>query len=255
MKIIYKGTDGREELKRFLSQVHNKNPKPESPPIQNPIIPITEDLSFVTDENLYKEISQYITKKHSQIENKLIFADNVMKHSNPFFAVAVDMFCKKHYPEYRIARQVDLETNLSMFEGFYIDSGLALRNLTNQSNLEKAKYLFEQLKQKGIKESNFPIWSDLRGLELNGKNFKLTDESIYSTQECLNWESKTKYSKTNNLGLPKEKDENSLRQIWTSNNALSRCFLNWDSDLNSLYLGFFDSNGNGRVVLAKLRSS
>ena len=254
MKFIYKGTDGTKELKRFLSQVHNKNPKPESPPIQNPIIPITEDLSFVTDENLYKEISQYITKEHSQIENKLIFEDNVMKNSNPFLAVAVDMFCKKHYPEYRIARQVDLETNLSMFKGLYIDSGLALRNLTG-NNKEQAIYLFEQLKQKGIKESNFPIWSDLRGLELNGKNFKLTDESIYSTQECLNWKSGTKYSKINNLGLPKEKDENSSRQIWTSNNALSSCCLDWDSDLYSDYSDLFDSNGVGRVVLAKLRSS
>jgi len=178
-----------------------------------------------------------------------------MKNSNPFLAVAVDMFCKKHYPEYRIARQVDLETNLSMFEGFYIDSGLALRNLTNQSNLEKAKYLFEQLKQKGIKESNFPIWLDLRGLELNGKNFKLTDESIYSTQECLNWKSGTKYSKINNLGLPKEKDENSLRQIWTSNNALSSCYLYRNSVLYSCYSVFFVSNDYGRVVLAKLRSS
>ena len=82
-------------------------------------------------------------------------------------------------------------------------------------------------------------------------NFNLTDESQYKTAECLNWKSGEKYSKIDEFGLPKEKDENSSRQILTINSGLSRGYLYWVSDLSSSSLDLSNSDDSGRVVLAK----
>lgn len=223
------------------------------------IIPPTGDLIFVTDENLYKEIVKYIDKEFSNYKSifskNLKFADGVMKGSNTYIATAIDMFCKNNLPEYRLARELDLEQNLQFTADTYNDSGLALRNLVN-SNKEQAIYLFNQLKQKGLTENDFPIWFDLRGLELDKNlNFNLTDESFYEKADCLTWADGTKYSKVNKFGLPEQKDNNSSRQIWTSDNALSRCYLNVGSDLVTSNSGLSGSNNGGRVVLAKVRST
>jgi len=220
----------------------------------NPILPNT-DLSFIEDKDLFKEIRNYVKSDCRNIENKFIYENGVMKHSNSSLAVAVDMFLKKYHPKYRLARQADLEKDLDFTRSTYNDSGLALRNLTG-SNEEQAKHLFEQLKRRGIKEKNFPIWIDLRGLEIDGNlNFNLTDESLYETAKSLNWEFGTGFSEVNGFGLPKEKDRNSSRQIWTNkSNALSRCYLNRDSGLVSNISGLLYSNVDGRVVVAKSRS-
>ncbi len=214
-----------------------------------------KDLQFITDKNLYKKIIKYLDKtfpnKKSDLSAKLKFEDNVMKGSNPYIATAVDMYLKSINSKFRIARQLDLETNLQMFKDFYVDSGLALRNLEN-SNKIQAEYLFAQLKKRNP-NIQFPIWINLKGLNLDiNLNFNLTDESQYKTAECLNWENGEKYSKIDELGLPKEKDDSSNRQIWTSDNALSRCYLDRDSDLCSNGSVLSDSDGDGRVVLAKV---
>ena len=221
----------------------------------NPIIP-TSDLSFIEDKDLYKEIRNYIKSDHRNLENKFTFEDGVMKQSNSRLAVAVDMFFKKYHPEYRLSTQLDLEQDLEFTKGTYNDSGLALRNLTG-ANKEQAEHLFEQLKKRGVKIENFPLWINLKGLELTSDlNFNLTDESFYKTAECLNWESGTNYSKINDFGLPKEKDSNSSRQIWTSSsNALSRAYLYGGSDLDSNYSSLDNSDDDGRVVVAKVRST
>ena len=218
----------------------------------NPVLPTT-DLSFIEDKDLYKEIRNYIKNDHPTLENKLVFQEGVMKYSNTYLATAVDMFFKNYHPKYRLATQANLETDLSKFKGFYIDSGLALRNLTG-TNKEQAEYLFKQLKSRGIKESNFPLWINLRGLEL-GKNlnFNLTDESFYKTAKSLNWKNGTRYSETDDFGLPKKPDKNSNRQIWTNSNyALSRAYLDRDGTLNSRYDYFAGSYGIGRVVVARI---
>jgi hypothetical protein len=212
-----------------------------------------KDLQFVTDKNLYKEICKYLKTEFPDLDNPLTFSDKVMKQSNTYIAVAVDMYFKSINSEFRIARQSDLETNLQMFKDFYIDSGLALRNLEN-ANKEQAIYLFNQLKQKGFTEKDFPIWINLRGLSLDKNlNFNLTDESLYKTAKCLNWKNGTKYSQVDDFGLPKEEDESSNRQIWTANYALSRCYLGRYSDLISYNSDFSNSNDDGRVVLAKAK--
>ena len=219
------------------------------------ILPSSGNLRFVIDENEYKEIVKYLDKTFSKHKNNfsknLKFEDNAMKGSSTYIATGVDMFLKSINSEYRLATQLDLEQNLNFTTGTYNDSGLALRNLT-EANEAQAVYLFNQLKQKGISEKDFPIWFNLRGLNLdNNLNFNLTDETFYSTAECLNWANGTNFSKINNFGLPKEKDNNSSRQIFTSNNALSGGYLGSYSNLISGNSYLSDSNGDGRVVFAK----
>jgi len=93
----------------------------------------------------------------------------------------------------------------------------------------------------------------MRGLTLDDNlNFNLTPESFYKTAECLNWDNETKFSKINEFGLPKEKDENSNRKIWTLGYSLSRCYLNGNSYLYSGYSDLLNYGDSGRVVLAKL---
>lgn len=225
-------------------------------PNLNPILP-DSDLSYVNNEDLYQQIHDYIRCEHPKLENKISFEDGVMKHSNPYLAVATDMFLKKYHPDFRIARQIDLEKNLEMFKGKYIDSGLALRNLTGDNN-QQALYLFEQLKKRGYSDKDFLIWFDLRGLELTKDlNFNLTDESSYKTNaDCLNWDNGTSFSKINDFGLPKEIDNNSSRQIWTDKNyALSRCSLGRVSYLDTLNSDFSYSVDYGRVVLVRAKGS
>jgi hypothetical protein len=258
----------KERLEREAQERINKKKKGENlenkvQPVQNSIINPNSNLQFVTDENLYDEIIKYLNiqfpdRKDILLDN-LSFnrIDGVMKGSNTYIATAIDMFLKKELPEYRIARQIDLEQNLSMFKGFHIDSGLALRNLTN-NNSNKTIHLFNQLKLRGLTEQDFPIWINLQGLELdNNLNFNLTDESLFKPKtECLTWKSGTHYLEIDDFGLPKKEDKTSSRQIWTNNNALSRSSLGRDSNLYSGDGSFVYLSNNGRVVLsAKARSA
>jgi hypothetical protein len=245
----FMGRDSKEAYERIMNEK-----LPEKPAIS--IIPSNQDLQFVTDENFYKEICKYIRTEFPDLHNPLTFENNLMRQSNTYIVVAVDMYLKSINSEFRIARQSDLETNLQMFKGFYIDSGLALRNLEN-TNKEQAIYLFNQLKQKGFTQKDFPIWINLRGLSLDKTlNFNLTDESLYKTAKCLNWKNGEKYSVTDDFGLPKEKDKSSNRQIWTEKHALSRC----DSDGNPYLYSYssdfsYSNEGGGRVIFAKARST
>jgi len=239
-----------EEMREAYERIINS---PDAPNNQiNPIIIPNQDLQFITDENLYNEIVKYLDKTfpaHKRNLSEKLSFDEVMKGSNPYIAVAVDMFLKQEMPEYRIATQRDLETNLQMFKVFQIDSGLALRSLAD-SNVEQATHLFNQL-QKRNHNINFPIWVELRGLTLdNDLNFNLTDGSRYKTADCLNWEKGTHYLETDDFGLPKSKSSMLGRRIWTTPyRGLSRIY--WYSKLfcNSSYLS--NSDDNGRVVVVK----
>ncbi|MCR4327598.1 MAG: hypothetical protein NUV46_03390, partial [Nanoarchaeota archaeon] len=64
-----------------------------------------------------------------------------------------------------------------------------------------------------------------------------------------------RFSKTNSFGFPIEKNENSNRQIWTGNNALSGVCLSWGGGLNVRGDDLEYSYDNGRVVLSKTRSA
>ena len=241
-------------IKRVLAMQKSK-PKKTAKTSQKQIILPNEDLQFITDKSLYDEIKTYFAKTFpdkQEMFNELEWnsQNSVATGSNSYISTGVDMFFKKNMPKYRIARQIDLETDLKKFKGFYIDSGLALRSLENP-NQEKAKHIQKQLKQRGL--NKFPVWMDLRGLELDSNlNFNLTDESRYKQADCLNWKNETKYSQIDDFGLPKSKDKNSSRKIWTNKQGLSRCFLYWGSDLGSRYEGLAVSDGVGRVALVRV---
>jgi hypothetical protein len=90
---------------------------------------------------------------------------------------------------------------------------------------------------------------NLRGLKLDSNlNFNLTDESSYKLNaNCLNWKDESFYSQTDNFGLPKEIDENSLRKIWTIKYGLSGVCLGGGRSLFARS-GSLVASGNGRVV-------
>src|SRR3989339_85687 len=236
----------KEEVKEPNTKLDEEKPK---------ISILSKDLNFITDENLYKEIVCYMDKTFpahtTTLSGKLSF-NRVMKGSNPYIAIAVDMFLQSINDTHRIATQKDLETNLEMFQGFYEDTGLVLRSL-KYPNKDKANYLSKQI---GKANSTLPLFLDLRGLKLDANlNFNLTEESRYkTTANCLNWESGTKYSKIDEFGLPKEEDKNSSRQIWTLKDGLVRLYLNGLLDLVSYNEDLEDSLDNGRVVVVDLKN-
>jgi len=239
------GRNAEEDYKRVMERT-----EPILPPFQKPKISLpSKDLNFITDENLYKEIICYLDKtfpSHTETLSGRLSFDGVMKGSNPYIATAVDMFLQSINDTHRIATQKDLETNLKMFRDFYEDTGLVLRSLNNL-NKDKAKYLYEQIRKENF---TLPIFFNLRGLKLDANlNFNLTEESRYKTANCLNWKDGTKYSKIDEFGLPKEKDKNSSRQIYTFKDGLVRLYLDRFLDLNSNYEYLDNSNNDGRVVV------
>jgi len=246
---IKKNKHSKEEVEEPITKLDEEKPK---------ISISSKDLTFITDENLYKEIVCYMDKTFhytSAFSIGKLYFDGVMKGSNPYIATAVDMFLQSINDTHRIATQKDLETNLEMFKGFYEDTGLVLRSL-NYPNKDKAKYLYKQIRKENF---TLPIFSnlrrlniffDLRGLKLDANlNFNLTEESRYKTANCLNWKIGTKYSKIDEFGLPKEKDENSSRHIWALEDGLVRLYLNKSLDLVSYDEYLEVSNDSGRVVL------
>ena len=214
-----------------------------------------ENLSFITDKNLYKEIRKYLdatfSAHKSTLSKNLRFEDSVMKGSNSYIAVGVDMFLKKQNSKYRIATQRELETNLEMFKGCYKETGLALKSIA-EPNKSQAENLYAQIK-KATPNIEFPIFVDLRGLVLDSNlNFNLTDESKYKTAECLNWKDEKRYSKIDDFGLPKEIDKNSKRQIGTKSSGLLSSYLNGALYFNANGEDLSNSNSSGRVVLARV---
>lgn len=244
------GIDGKEAYDRIVNKKEEQKPTPTTP-----IIKPTGDLSFVIDKKMYEEIFDYLNKTfpaHKEVLSGKLSFDNVMKGSNPYISVGVDMFLKKQNLGYRTATQRDLETNLEMFKEAYEDTGLALRSIS-EPNKSQADYLYNQIRKSNPK-LKFPIFVELRDLELDSNlNFNLTQESRYKIADCLNWENGTNFSQTDDFGLPKEKDKNSSRQIWTMKNGLVRLCLNRNLDLYSNIVNLSNSNDIGRVVLAKSR--
>lgn len=224
--------------------------------------PASSELRVVDDKNMYDEIVNYHDKKFPDFRNilsgKLKWDEEkgVMKDSNAYIPVGVDMFLKENNSKYRVSTQLDLEQNLDFTRGTVNDTALALRSLSGE-NSEEANYLFEQMKKQGISEEDFPIWVNLRGLELESEGgrlyHKLTEESFYKTAEFLNWPNRTKFSEVNEYGWPKSEVHGGNRTLYTSNkNAV--CFLVDGSDLDSSGPVLGNSNDYGRVVLAKPRS-
>ena len=253
--IISPSWRGRDVIKKDYGDVMSRKYDKKEIPITTPIVQPTGNLSFIKSKYLYEEIIKYLDKtfptNKSILSEKLRFRNGVMRGSNPYIAVCVDMFLKeRHYP-HRIATQRDLETNLQMFKGCYKDTGLALKNIA-EPNKSQAENLYTQIK-KVSPNIEFPIFVDLRGLVLDSNlNFNLTDESKYKTAECLNWKDEKRYSKIDDFGLPKEIDKNSKRQIGTKSSGLLSSYLNGALYFNANGEDLSNSNSSGRVVLARV---
>ena len=252
-KIIIEGMEyTQKELDEIYAELMNPTSTPADSPKVN--IPLGKGLQFITDQNLYKEIIKYFTKtfpSHGDVLNKKFEwndSKSVATGSNPYIAVAVDMFLKNQKSKHCIAAQRDLETDIEKFKGFYEDTGLALRSIENP-NKDSAEFFYNQIK-KTNSQVKFPIFADLRDLELDANlNFKLTPQSRYKTADCLNWKSGTKYSQFDDYGLPKVEDTNSKRQIWTTKDGLVRAYLNWILYFNADNDNLPNSSDDGRVVL------
>ena len=93
----------KEAYERIINEVPTIQPtsSPLEKTASKQIIPLTGEISFITDKKLYQEIIKYLDKTFSQhkdkLSNKLSFndKDKVMKGSNTYIATAVDMYLKK----------------------------------------------------------------------------------------------------------------------------------------------------------------
>lgn len=212
-------------------------------------------LSYVTDKNLYKEFINYLSitfpGKEKILQDKLIFENGVMKGSTPRIAVAFNTFLKSMNYEYELSTIFDLKKKYYFTEGTSNDLGLVLRQVNNQ-NREEAKNLEKQLKKREDFKNNFPVWINLKGLELN-KNlyFLLTDESTYKTGECLKWNNGTKFSKLGIFGLPTKRDKLGKREIWNANPYLARGILNTESNIVTYNYDLNQSLMENRILLTK----
>ena len=208
-----------------------------------------------------------------------------MKGSSSNLAIVVDMYLNSINSKYRIVTSSDLGQELDRFKGHFVDLGLALKDLTSfflyedeqeyihkqlrkkginyhkvplwfwDSNEDKADKIYQQLYERGISAPDFPLWIDLRGLELDKYlNIKLTGESFYVTASFLDWENNTSFSETDFLGLPENADYNSTRIVKTNfEDALSICFLDVNSNIDTRFNDPTISDEDGRIVLAKIK--
>ena len=244
---------------------------------------LSGDLTFVTDENIFKEFINYY---HKDIERLAPFCDksdflkklrflniidlecnpaaSVMEGSNIFINIAMDMFSKKYLSGYRLARQVDLEQHLNYIENFPVSAniytGLVLKSV-GEGNWDQGENLLKQLKRRGIRESDFPIWLDLRGLELSN-SFKiiLTDEARYKKKADPFYDIYDGhfFSKTDDaFGLPilNPKDKNKSRKIYNWSYSLSAAYMDTSFNLILAFSRLYDFKIDSYVLLAKNSSS
>lgn len=155
---------------------------------------------------------------------KLSFADDVVKGSNPFAFVLLNRVLQNHGKW--VARPVDLERALEKGEidlmGTYGDSGLVLRS-ENDPNEYLAKNLAYQVKEKGYVVGGDSVMIPLAGLELvydsnspHDLAFQLTNSSeiIYAPQLNKSNYSK-KFNRADEKGLPIF-EENGSRTLYSN---------------------------------------
>ncbi len=210
-----------------------------------------------------KEINNSIKKDYP--DNKVLhmgnYFDNLVKNSNPFYAVAV----QSRLPSgVNLSTQANLETAMRIgsmdFKGTYEDTGLVLRNGGNP-NIYLADYLMKQIKERGKKR--MPVMIPLKGLKLEkdsnssyGLAFKLKDDAELISAPILNRDGKFNSEDIDEkTGLPKKFSSLGNRFLYTSDLGLSRLLLDWDLDLDSDWVNLADSDSYGRVVLTSIDKS
>lgn len=204
-----------------------------------------------------KEINDSIKADYKDFKALQVgsYSGDVVRGSNPFYAVAV----QSEIPlGVRVATQADLEKALKTgmdLSGTYEDTGLVLRSGDNP-NKYLARNLIAQVKGRLGKKAKMPVMIPLYGMELvkdqdspHGLAFKLKEDAeiVYSPilNKQGNFNSEDVDEKT---GLPKRTGEGN-RTLYTTNSGLSRLYLYYYLSLYSGNDYLTDSNDDGRVVL------
>jgi hypothetical protein len=251
-------TRSAEDLKkRVMSAKPKQVPKPKS--IEKKVEG-NGDLSFMDTHHNYIGFMNYLHARFPNEEIDILSKpirynrdEKVMKGSNPYTAIAFDMYLKEFNIGYRLATQEDLKNNLEFIEGYRVDTGLVLNGINSKipNRTDKEDILFSQLEKKfGFVEDWLPVFIDLKGLELDKNlNFIFTDESRYFPARFMEFDLNT-FSETDEYGLPLIESMIGGRKII---NPSKRNFLR-----NTLDDGDFDfsrpfspSGTNYRIVLAK----
>ncbi len=188
---------------------------------------------------------------------KLSFADNVVKGSNPFAFTLLNRVLHNHGRW--VARPADLERALKQgaidLRGTYGDSALVLRD-ENSKNEYIARRLGDQLRQKGHSLDRDTIMIPLAGLELeydasspHDLTFQLTENSEIITASQLNksYHGK-KFNKGDEKGLPIFEDDGS-RTLYSNEDGLCRLYRGRDLGLNARDGSLANSDEDGRVIV------
>jgi hypothetical protein len=249
-------TRSADELKTRVMSVKPKKQKT----VENKVEESTRELSFVDNQNMYGEFLEYFYSKfrshRDELTEKASFnrEKKVMTGSTPYIAIAMDMFLKENYSEYRIATLKDLDQNLDFSKGYEIDAGIILR-FGKMSDNDISINLWNQLRIKDPGVSNYlPVWFDLRGLKLDENlNFKISKESKYKKNaSCFNKKEKSLFSKTDNFGLPLNEPSSESRILYNNNKlTLSLGILNNEGDIIAEKVPFNYSSDDSRIILAK----
>jgi hypothetical protein len=209
----------------------------------------------VIDE--YNQLVQGEYQNASALQ-KLSFADDVVKGSNPFSFVLLNRVLQNHGRW--VARPTDLERALEKgainLDGTYGDSGLVLRS-ENNPNEYLAKNLASQVKDKGYNVGEDSVMIPLAGLGLlydsNSPHdlvFQLTDsaEIIYAPQLNKTNHGK-KFNGADEKGLPTFEDNGSRILYSNEGNGICRLYRGRDRDLFARYRVLAVSNSDGRVIV------
>ena len=205
----------------------------------------------------YNQLVQSEYQNASALQ-KLSFADDVVKGSNPFTFVLLNRVLQNHGKW--IARPIDLEKALEKdainLRGTYGDSGLVLRS-ENDPNEYLAKNLASQVKEKGYNVDGDSVMIPLTGLGLvydssspNDLVFQLTDSSeiVYAPQLNKTNHSK-KFNRADEKGLPVFEDSGSRTLYSNEDGGLCALYRDWDLDLDAWNENLASSDENGRVIV------
>ena len=209
--------------------------------------------------------------KYSAIKN-VVFTDDIVKGSNPFYAVAVQEFLPENI---RVATQADLERILKMsslqLKEQYEDSSLVWRS-NQEPNKYLAKDIYRQFKSNGIelieeKAYVIPLFTLKLREDENSPHklaFDIVDLTLQSYFEApiLNEASRQKFNSDDideKIGLPKRVGTNGDRTLYTrnsrdytiKNSGVCWLCLNWDLYANSNGELLASSGASGRVVCVR----
>jgi hypothetical protein len=269
----FKGYDGKKELEKILNEVPKQETPKEDKNTVNPISIQEHDkyeyfFAGENEYNLYKSfVEKYFYKKQKnglQTLDDLAkpeLKDKLLKGSSSIINSAMNMALRENNSNVYVVTQAQLEyvfqNSLLDLKDKYSDTGMCLRSDSgNNENL--AKNLVKQLGT----SINLPVYIPVISCDLvkdtnNNLGFKIVDLAKIINLPILN----SPNGKFDNsyvdllIGFPKQLNENGSRNFWTTNSGLSGCYLYTDSNLNSYNSVLSNSNDDGRVVLAKVRST